>query len=286
MIFWNGERLTLRAPGVDSMRLRFPIGKLPGYVATALVITVTSLWTLWGVAEMFYEGWWGSWGNRLPYLVPAGCCLALTLLAMTWPRAGGWLIVGIGAAFTLWWWNMSARRGLLTPRIVAGTFPVSGLLVVTGVLFVLEGRRRQVVRAAGWRPPVRWVHRNAHYVVAIGVPLLVAVGISVYWLPTVLARVDDGDRGPRLIEGHGVTLIWAPEGPGWSGPKHGAVTGAGDLERPRHLSWNDIALYGADPVGFEDKPGHLDADASLSDMEATGLCRYLSEEGLSLMAEP
>jgi hypothetical protein len=31
----------------------------------------------------------------------------------------------------------------------------------------------------------------------------------------VSGRLDDGDRGPRLVRGNGVQLIWAPEGPGW-----------------------------------------------------------------------
>jgi hypothetical protein len=28
--------------------------------------------------------------------------------------------------------------------------------------------------------------------------------------------VDDGNLGARLVEGNGVTLVWAPDGPGWS----------------------------------------------------------------------
>jgi len=45
--------------------------RLPGYMATGLVVLATALWTFWGVGEMYYEGWWGAWYNRLPYLVPA-----------------------------------------------------------------------------------------------------------------------------------------------------------------------------------------------------------------------
>lgn len=32
---------------------------LPGYVATALIIVVTLLWTFWSVGELYYEGWGG-----------------------------------------------------------------------------------------------------------------------------------------------------------------------------------------------------------------------------------
>ncbi len=32
---------------------------LPGHIATGLMALVTTLWTFWGVVEMYYEGWWG-----------------------------------------------------------------------------------------------------------------------------------------------------------------------------------------------------------------------------------
>jgi len=127
--------------------------RLPGYVSTGLVILVTSLWTLWGVGEVYYEGWWGPWDKRVPYLVPALCCLTLSLLAVTWLLVGGGLLAVSAGVFTAWWWGMRARSGLLTPRIVLGTFPVSGLLVVTGVLFLLEGRYRKRLSARGATPP-------------------------------------------------------------------------------------------------------------------------------------
>jgi hypothetical protein len=267
------------------VRHRLIIGKLPGYIATALVIGVTSLWTLWGVAEVYYEGWWGSWDKRVPYLVPALCCLTLSLLAITWPRVGGWMLVAIGGVFTAWWWGMRASSGLLTPRIVLGTFPVSGLLVVTGVLFLLEGRYRKRLRAGGATPPSRWTIRHLRPLLAMAVPLLVALAVSVPWAPILMGRDDDGGRGARLIEGNGVRLIWAPAGPGWS---RGLDPEAGE-EQPEpgpSVSWNDIALYGVAPVGFGPRPDEQGRNASAEDMRITGLCGYLSEDGSTLMGEP
>jgi hypothetical protein len=260
-------------------------GGLPGYVGTGLVILVTSLWTLWGMGEMYYEGWWGPWAQRAPYLAPALCCLALSLVALTWPRLGGWLLVAVGGAFTAWWWGMSARGGRLTPRVVLGTFPVSALLVMTGVLFLLEGRYRQRLGARSGSRPRRWATRRWRHLLATGVPLCVAVAVSLYWGPTLLGREDDGGRGARLIEGNGVRLIWAPAGPGWS---RGLVTHAaeGQPEPGPSVSWNDLAWYGVTPIGFGPKPGGEGSDASARDMQLTGLCRYLSEDGLTLMEEP
>jgi len=76
---------------------------LPGYIATGLVILIATLWTYWGMAEMYYEGWGLAFPHPMRYLIPATSCLVLTLVALTWPRAGGWLLIIIGGAFTVWW---------------------------------------------------------------------------------------------------------------------------------------------------------------------------------------
>lgn len=251
--------------------------RLPGYIATAFLILTTSAWVLWSVGEMYYEGWGLPFPEPLAYLIPGAACLALTLVALTWPRLGGWLIIGVGGAFTAWWWIMLARRSGLSWGGMLELFPVSGLLVVTGVLFLLEARYRRSLRAEG-RPQVgSWFRRNLSHVVAVGLPLLVTVALSAYYLPIVLARQDDGDRSARLIEGNGVALVWAPAGPGWS--KSGPFA-------ERNLSWNELALFGMAPLGFDDKLGDEEVHASAADMQATGLCRYLSEDGSTLMIEP
>jgi hypothetical protein len=63
--------------------------RLSGYIATGIVILVTSFWTLWGVGEMYYEGWGLPFPEPMRYLIPGAVCLALTLVALTWPRFGG-----------------------------------------------------------------------------------------------------------------------------------------------------------------------------------------------------
>jgi hypothetical protein len=250
--------------------------RLPGYIATALVILTTTFWTYWGVGEMYYEGWGMAFPDPMRYLIPAAACLALTLVALTWPRLGGWLLIIIGVAFTAWWWRLAAARGWLSLKWILGTFPVSSLLILTGVLFLLEGRYRRQQRAEGWTPPKKWLRRNLRYVLAIGFPLLIVIGVSAYFAPLLLTRLDDGDRGARLIEGNGVILVWAPKGPGWN------WTQPGD----GHLSWDHLALYGVPPIGFGDKPGYENRHATAEDMETTGLCHYLSEDGTTLMVEP
>ena len=75
---------------------------------------------------MYHEGWWGPFYNRLLYLIPGTAFLALTLVGIRWPRAGGWLIIVIGGLFTISFLDISIVDGKLTiGRDMAG-FMVSG----------------------------------------------------------------------------------------------------------------------------------------------------------------
>jgi hypothetical protein len=253
---------------------------VPGYVALGLVIVTTSLWAFWGAAEMYYEGWGLPFPQPLAYLIPAAICLLLTAVVVAWPRAGGWLLIVSGGLFTAWWWTMQARRmGGLRLGAALSMFPVSGMIVFTGVLFLFEKRHRKQLQSEGWAPPRRWMVRNLRYVLGLGLPLLVLVVVSAVQLPAVLLRVDDGDRGARLVEGNGVTLVWAPAGPGWNGQQQTEISGGWNL------SWDRLAWYGLPPVGLEDKPGTAGRHATQAEMDRTGLCRYLAEDGVTLLDE-
>jgi hypothetical protein len=241
--------------------------KLPRYIAVGVLILVTTFWTYWGAGEAYYEGWWGAWYNPIPYLLPAVALLALTLAVIRWPWGGGWTLVAVGGAIFVGWMLISE----FTLINIAKAFLLGGIAALVGMAFLLEGRRRKHIYSGDHTPRREWPRRNLPYLLAIGLPLLVIIGMSVYWLPVVLGRVDDGNRGARLIEGNGVALIWAPAGPGWY---------------EHYYSWNDIAFYGVPPVGFGEKPGYEDRDATIADMNTTGLCIYLSEDGLTIMDEP
>jgi len=254
--------------------------QLPGHIGTALCVLITSWWTLWGVEEMFFEGWYEPF-EWLYFLLPGAVCLALTLLALTWPRFAGWLLMAVGGAFNaLWLWRYQVTQGFrLTAQEALTILGVSGLLVVVGALFLVEGRRRRSIeivrRPDGWR---RWLP----YLVVVGIPVLLGAATAVGPAIRVSGRVDDGDCSARLIEGNGVALIWAPSGPGWQ-----STVGA--------PSWNQIALYGVSPVGFEGKrhgrgdecdKGRDLGCATAEDMQDTGICRYLSADGTRLTVEP
>ncbi len=239
-------------------------------LALALCVLVICLWTFWGVTEMFHEGWYAPF-EWLFYLLPAGVSLALTLIALTWPRIGGWVLIGAGSAFYVWALTSTALRVGLRWWTVISWLPVSGLLAIVGALFLRAARRPDPLFDAD----SRWWRRSMRYLIAAGVPILVGLGVAVEPAARVARRVDDGDYGARLIQGNEVTLIWAPAGPGWQ-------TG---------VRWNEIALYGLPPVGFDGKASgrngqcdqqRSDGCASAADLQQYNVCRYLSDDGARL----
>ncbi|MBI9046636.1 MAG: hypothetical protein JEZ06_19250 [Anaerolineaceae bacterium] len=253
--------------------------RTPGWIANLLMIIITAFWFYWSVGEMFHEGWWGPFYIRLLYMIPGTVFLLLALSSLKWPQIGGWLVILFGGAFTLMFLDFEIIDGKLSiGRDLAG-FMVSGPLVFLGILFLLEARNRKKRLANGWTAHPKWWRRNIWYILAIAPPVLILIGFSIYYLPIVLSRMDDGDRGARLIEGNDVTLIWAPEGPGWNWRQ----------DFGGFPSWNRIALYGMDPIGMGDKPGYgreIGVFASNEEMAKYNLCLYLNEDGLTLETEP
>jgi hypothetical protein len=73
---------------------------------------------------------------------------------------------------------------------------------------------------------------------------IVASGAYPAW--RVFTRVDDGDRGARIVKAGGVELVWAPAGPGW--PTSG-------------VTWSDAARVcdhlSADGRTVADTPQHI-----------------------------
>lgn len=254
-------------------------GRIPGIVAVTLVTITTAMWVFWGTAEMYYEGWGNPFPAPLAYMIPGAISLLLALLAVTFPLLGGLALIVVGSAFTFWWVSLWLARGGDSFLALLSMFPVSGMLVITGVFFILESRYRRRRKADGWTAPEIWWRRNFRYVVVLGVSFAVFAVTSATQLPNILMRVDDGDRSARIIEGNEVRLMWAPEGPGWNWKQPWGGFPA----------WDSIALYGVEPIGIDvDKPGYDDVDkhATAQDMATTSVCHYLSEDGTTLMDAP
>jgi rhamnogalacturonyl hydrolase YesR len=173
--------------------------RLAGYIALAVMVVVTSLWTFWGVRAMCYGGWWELWILRLPYFVPAIVFLGLTLIMLARTRAGDCAIIVIGGAFTGWWWWLISVNTGLTLSDALSVLPFSGLSVVAGVLSLVDGHYRQRLRSEeGWVASKEWLPRKVRYVLAIGVPVVVAIVASILIPLTLLPKIGNQQDGTEF----------------------------------------------------------------------------------------
>ena len=126
---------------------------LPGHIATALAVVATSALTYLGASSIFYDRWGQPLPGLLVPLVPAIACVALCLGALRWPRAGGWLLLAAAASFAAWWLNLQVGKNRTLVQLAFSLAVMFGPLVVTGCLFLLEGRHRRLLREEGAAPP-------------------------------------------------------------------------------------------------------------------------------------
>jgi hypothetical protein len=170
-----------------------------GWLGLFVSVAITCFWAFWGSIENFHEGWYfesflSNIGLMfLQYLSPMLIFLALTLLAIKWPRLGGGLH-GIMAVFGLMFFQANS---------IAATLLIILPLVGLGALYWF-GRPRP--------------RKNA-IVLAIVLPVLTLLISGIAPAVRVAQRVDDGNLDARRVSGNGVILIWAPAGPGW--PRQG-----------------------------------------------------------------
>jgi hypothetical protein len=208
-----------------------------GWIAVGLSTLVACLWAFWGTIECFHEGWWlptlsGRLLQSLAYLSLMGASMALTLISIWRPKIGATLMFLAGAWFS--WFILAPRWGRLDLAAFLSWIPVT-LMVVGGGLLWWWGKPKPLKLA---------------YTIAIVLPLLVAIGCAIEPVWRVAHRLpDDGVRTERLVEGNGVTLIWAPEGPGWVRDAKHSVTWAEAMDIASRLS--------ADGTYLEDQPVNI-----------------------------
>jgi hypothetical protein len=174
--------------------------QIAGWIAVAISTIITCFWAFWGIIENFHEGWYfESWLSNvglmfIQYLSPMLIFMGVTIISIFWPRFGGGLHV-ILALFAAWFFQ--AFTNIATLLLIT---PLIGL----GALYWFG------------RPQPRKLAVS----LAIGLPMLTLIISGVEPVLRVSQRIDDGDLQARLVAGNGVTLIWAPDGPGW--PRTGA----------------------------------------------------------------
>jgi len=171
-----------------------------GWIAVGLSIIITCFWAFWGIIENFHEGWYyesmlSNVGLMfVQYLSPMLIFLGVTLISILWPRLGGGLHV-IFALLAAWFFQ--AFTNTVVFFLIA---PLIGL----GALYWF-GRPQPRILAVS---------------LAIGIPLLTLIIFGAEPVLRVSQRIEDGNFQARVVQGNGVILTWAPDGPGW--PRTGA----------------------------------------------------------------
>lgn len=194
--------------------------RIIGWVAVGITAVYTNLWTYWGIVENFHEGWYSPslFENLLmlfaQYLLFTIAFIVLAVVSIRWPKVGLGLHIAVGLFFA-WFFN-------------SAHFNVVGIMIVIPLLAL------GLLYFFGRPEPRKWAYR-----VIIILPLLIILSVTPYKLIQVSQRVDDGDFGMRTVEGNGVTLTWAPRGPGWP---DGGISYDEAVERCRYLSEDGMTV--------------------------------------------
>jgi hypothetical protein len=166
-----------------------------GWIAVGLSVGITCAWAFWGILENFHEGWYQeSWLSNVglmfvQYLSPMLIFMGVTLISIYWPRFGGCLHM-ILALLAVWFFQAFSN---------AATFLIILPLLGLGLLYWFGRPRPRQIAAS----------------LAIGLPILTLIIFGIEPVLRVSQRIDDGNLQARMVQGNGVSLIWAPDGSGW-----------------------------------------------------------------------
>lgn len=183
-------------------------GRIVGWTAVVICTLISGFWGFWGAVEGFHEGWWhGSLAGNLfhysLYLLPGLAVAATGVLSLHRPRIGMAMFGLMGVFVALW--VLSGNF-----RVTSGNWPIvatfTALPVALGLMLLLGDPRPRRVSA--------WIMG--------GIPVLVIAVSGCQMAVGVLQRVDDGNRGTRIVHGNGVVLEWVGAGPGWE--RQGSVS--------------------------------------------------------------
>jgi hypothetical protein len=179
------------------MKVSDKVSRTLGWIAVGISTAIASVWAFWGILENFHEGWYYQSLLQnislafIQYLSIPVILVLLTLIAIRWRRIGSSILflaaIGLGVFFGL---ENLATLALIIPPVI-----------ILGFLFWF-----------GRPEPKKYA-----YIIPVVIPAIIILSLGIPNLIKVSHRLNDGDFGARLVEGNGVELIWAPQGPGWPG---------------------------------------------------------------------
>ncbi len=253
---------------------------IPGIIAYIFLVAATLLWAYWGVGEVFHEGWYPPYTHIIFYFIPFLSLLGITVLCIYLPLVGGILIILGGLLFLVLTVTRSEQRYI---SLLPSFWMVSALVIIPGLLFVsdyiLKKRRgyyeyKKTLFKNRWKMAIALILSFA-LIIGVGTPLLIRN----------LGRQPLSSCDEVTIRGNGITLTLAGEGPGWYCSNTNPVVFEG--EEYRAFSWNEIALFGKDPIGFEGKMYGAEYDgteesiyfATQEDFDRYNMFRYINYSG-------
>jgi hypothetical protein len=259
---------------------------IPGTAAYIFLLVVTLLWAYWGVGEAFHEGWYPPYTQIIFYFIPLLVLMGITALCIYLPLAGGILIIMGGLLYLI---LTIVRAGQQYVSLLPSFWMVSAIIIIPGFLFISDYILK---RRSGYKEHKKTLSKNRLKLVAtIVLSLILIIGVGTPLLIRNLGRLPLDNYDEVTIEGNGVTLILAGEGPGWYYSNTNSIVFKG--KEYKAFSWNEIALFGKDPVGFEGKMYGADYDgteesiyfATQEDFDRYNMFRYIKNSGNELADE-
>jgi hypothetical protein len=218
------------------------------------------------------------------YTIPIIVILCLTLFTLSFPTQGGLLIIFAATAFTTWRFLMLSRMHHVMDL---SSWIAAVVMLAPGLLFLIDGI---IKKRAGYRKPSGFrIREHWKQALVLLTTVCVIVGFGAPLLVRNLGRRPLESFGQVTVEGSGLTLTFAGEGPGWLySNKHPLVYQGREYTG---LAWNEIALFGLEPIGFEGKrygpnyDGTADSIyyATQDDFDKYNIFRYLNREGTEIL---
>jgi len=259
---------------------------VPGITGWFLLLVATLLWAYWGIGEVFHEGWYPPYTHIIYYFIPFLCLLGMSAMCIYLPLVGGIIIIAGGILYLVL--NV-IRAGQQHVTLLPSFWVVPAIVIIPGILFLSDYILK---KRHGYSEPKKFVFRNKWKILAIIVlSFILIIGVGTPFLIRNLGRLPLENFNEVVIEEKELTLIFASDGTGWYYSNDSPIIFEG--KEYRSFSWNEIALFGKDTIGFEGKRYGPDYDgtresiyyATQEDFNEYNMFRYITYDGKELTRE-
>jgi hypothetical protein len=197
--------------------LKMKVKNAIGWISVSISILTACFLAYWGIIENFHEGWYYTSFLKniglmlIQYLSPMIITISLTLVSIRQNKFGALLFIIIGGILSF----------LVNNAIISIPF------IILGILYWFSDFYQK-----------KWKYRLSFIL-----PFVIIIIFGIEPVIRINERINDKNYGIRIIEQNNISLVWAPQGPGW--PNDGT-------------NW----------------------------FKADSICKYLSEDGLSITSQP